>query len=569
MAIAVIDAPYSRDQTNSPIALEHAREKRRLLVVEDSFSEQMRLKAMLTKLDYEVLLATDGQEALAVLDDTPVQLIISDWRMPNLSGIDLCRRIRQTPHYGDPYFILLTGCDTPLDLVAGMDAGADDFIAKPFNSEELRVRLQAGLRVIGLRNELKQRNSALAQTLQKEAEANHRIQQDLNTAAVMQQALLPDGDSPFSQLELATLFKPASVVAGDTYNYFKLDDRHLGFYHLDVAGHGIASAMLSFTLSRLLSPDTLQHELHLPDTAVTPCRPHEVVAALNQRFLHEEFNEHYFTMLYGVLDVTTGKGEFCQAGHPHPLLCRADGTVQRLGGGGFPVAMLTGADYESTPFTLRRGDRLWLYSDGITDCRSEHGKSLGMEQFATLIKQTTQSELRRLPVAVDKILTHWHGAKTLDDDISLLVIGYNAKTKASLHAKPVRLIIPASENGVANATVKAGKYCRQHNLPEAFSFQVEVAVAEVLNNVLEHALPNRANHKIELICHLQDDALVIKAIDDGLPLQTLPGDKRMPACRAESGRGWPIIINWIDEISFNRANDRNHLLMKKRIPLSA
>jgi serine/threonine-protein kinase RsbW len=98
---------------------------------------------------------------------------------------------------------------------------------------------------------------------------------------------------------------------------------------------------------------------------------------------------------------------------------------------------------------------------------------------------------------------------------------------------------------------------------------VEVVVAEVLNNVLEHALPGHAKNKIELICHLQDDQFLIETIDDGLPLQTLPGDKRMPTSWAESGRGWPIVNNWMDEISFNRADDRNHLLMKKHIPASA
>ncbi|MGD8911009.1 MAG: SpoIIE family protein phosphatase, partial [Chromatiales bacterium] len=525
MATAVVERQDDQIESSDLFEKSDSRKSPRLLVVEDSISEQMRLKAMLIKLDYEVVLASDGQEALALLEDTPVQLVISDWRMPKLSGIDLCRRIRNTPEYGDPYFILLTGCDTPFDLVAGMDAGADDFIAKPFNSEELRVRLQAGIRIIGLRNALKQRNQELEQTLHNETQANHRIQQDLNTAAVMQQALLPNGDSPFPQVELATLFKPATVVAGDTYNYFKLDDRHLGFYHLDVAGHGIASAMLSFTLSRLLSPDMLQHELHLPDTPTTPARPHEVVAALNQRFLHDDISEHYFTMIYGVLDVRTGKGEFCQAGHPHPLLCRADGTVQRLGGGGFPVAMLAEAVYDSTPFTLHRGDRLWLYSDGIPDCNNERGKALGMEQFATLIKQTGKSELNRLPAAIKKILAHWHGAAALDDDISLLVIGFNAETNGSTSpVKPIKFNIPASENGVAEATAKAGQYYRRHNLPEALCFQVEVVVAEVLNNILEHALQSRPKGNIELICRLHDGELLIETIDDGLPLQSLPGD---------------------------------------------
>ena len=543
----------------------------RVLIVEDSIAENMRLNAMLTKLGYDVMSATNGQQALGVLDDHSIPLIISDWRMPEMSGIDLCRKVRDDARYGQPYFILLTGCDTHMDLVAGMEAGADDFITKPFKSEELRVRLQAGTRIVGLRDELEQRNVQLEQTLRNEENANRRIQEDLASAAAMQQALLPTGDSPFPQLEIATLFKPATMVAGDTYNYFRLDDDHLGFYHLDVSGHGIASAMLSFTLSRFLSPDALMQRAQTASPGATHpsaqsiAHPHDVVAALNQRFLEDDRCEHYFTMVYGVLNIITGEGELCQAGHPHPLHCHADGTITQVGNGGFPVGMLAEASYESTAFKLHAGERLWLYSDGIPDCSNETGKALGMEQFTSLLQHAGQTPLTRLPAAIEKVLMRWHGEKELDDDISLLAIGRIAQTNQEPAAsKPIKLLIPANAIAVAEATSRVGKYCQQHALPTDVCFQVELIIAEALNNVVEHALDDTPNTKIEFKCCYAGNVLTIEIIDDGKPLNQLPSTKDMPELDAESGRGWPIIYSLADEVNLTREGGRNCLVVKKR-----
>jgi len=410
-------------------------QKERLLIVEDSITEIIRLTSILSKMGYEVVSAKNGRQALEILDRDPIALIISDWRMPELSGIDLCRHLRSDPKYRQPYFILLTGFHSPIDLVAGMDAGADDFISKPFISEELRARLQAGMRIVQLRKELEQQNKQLEKNLRNEEQANQRIQQDLKAAAIMQRDLLPNDESPFLQLELASLFSPAVIVAGDSYNYFPLDDEHLGFYHLDVAGHGIASAMLSFTLSRVLSPDApgknfLTNKVQIPLTTMhksqlTPS--HEVINLLNQNFLDKDNCSHYFTMVYGILNTITGIGEFCQAGHPHPLICRTNGTTETMGNGGFPVGMLAEAVYESTSFQLEKGDRLWLYSDGIPDCSNIKGQPLGLTQLSNVISRAAKASVSHIPDFVDSIIKRWNGDRPLEDDISLLVIGRRAE----------------------------------------------------------------------------------------------------------------------------------------------
>jgi sigma-B regulation protein RsbU (phosphoserine phosphatase) len=329
--------------------------------------------------------------------------------------------------------MLVTGCNTKTDLVAGMDAGADDFITKPYNSEELRVRLQAGARIIKLRKEADERNAQLAETLEHQAETYRMIRRDLDAAARMQRALLPVSVSPFPQLEVDSLFRPAATVAGDSFNFFKLDDEHLAFYHIDVSGHGIASAMLSFTVSRFLTPElgaiTLRSQTPVnaqPDTQTLPGHivpPEAVVSTLNQRFLQKESCEHYFTMVYGILNATTGSGQLCQAGHPHPLIADAKGTVRPLGKGGFPVGMLDQVEYDSITFQLGEGERLFLYSDGITECSREDRTPLTIQRLMALLRRSKGCSLPEGIDFLDKQLKRWHGDAPLEDDISLLAIG--------------------------------------------------------------------------------------------------------------------------------------------------
>ncbi|MFT7128564.1 MAG: sigma-B regulation protein RsbU (phosphoserine phosphatase) [Gammaproteobacteria bacterium] len=424
---AAINKPYSSSPQDITI-----------LIVEDSKSEQIHMQAMLTKFGYHVTTADNGRQALNILKTQKIQLIISDWRMPELTGIDLCRQVRADSSFGHPYIIMVTGRTSKDDLIAGMEAGADDFISKPFNSEELRVRLQAGTRILQLRDAAEQRNMALEQALRREAKTSLLIQRDLEAAARMQQMQLPDNVSPFAQLEIDSLFLPAATVAGDSFNYFPLDDQHLAFYVLDVAGHGIASAMLSFTVSHFLAPgmgiipSPNLRPLKVSSPYKNPSRPfaqpEQVVSDLNQRFIEKEDCTHYFTMIYGILNVNTGKGRLCQAGHPHPLIVSGTGGVRKLGNGGFPVGMLRDASYNSVDFKINEGERLFLYSDGITDSKNGEGVAFSANRLATLLKVSKGRCLPDVINLIDTQLKRWHCDAPLDDDISLLSIGRKSCT---------------------------------------------------------------------------------------------------------------------------------------------
>jgi sigma-B regulation protein RsbU (phosphoserine phosphatase) len=126
--------------------------------------ERTRTVAILLKSGYEVIEASDGDSALQIIKDTRIDIVVSDWRMPIMDGLTLCKKIKtETP--SPPYFIFLTGRDATCDLVAAIDNGSDDFISKPFNNEELRVRIKAGARIVNMQNELKLINKNLRLSL--------------------------------------------------------------------------------------------------------------------------------------------------------------------------------------------------------------------------------------------------------------------------------------------------------------------------------------------------------------------------------------------------------------------
>ncbi|MFO0896590.1 MAG: response regulator [Pirellulales bacterium] len=122
----------------------------KLLIVDDDEISLELLDNLLSRQGYEVLSATNGDQALEILRQGTCRLVISDWEMPGMSGLELCRQVRQAgfPHY--LYMILLTSRDRREDIIEGLSAGADDFITKPYHPEELAVRVRAGQRVLGL-----------------------------------------------------------------------------------------------------------------------------------------------------------------------------------------------------------------------------------------------------------------------------------------------------------------------------------------------------------------------------------------------------------------------------------
>ncbi|MCC6651566.1 MAG: fused response regulator/phosphatase [Candidatus Eisenbacteria bacterium] len=390
----------------------------RILIVDDEPVNRLVLARKLTGWGHEVVQASDGAQAWDIMQREPFRMVITDWMMPEMDGVELTRRIRQSPAGGYTYVLLLTASSGTAALVEGMDAGADDFMVKPFQAEELRARLRAGERVLQLESDLAEHNRRLI-------EANATARRDLEAAAEMQQALLPAAGLDLGTIRPAWKFLPASFVAGDVFNVHAVDERFSTFYLLDVAGHGVPSAMLSFTLSKLLSPslapDGLVKRAVADDRGWELTPPAEVLRELNERFQDDSDALKYFTMIYGVVDAERNVVRLAQAGHPTPLLQRGTELV-RTGDSGFPVGMLPGLDYEEAEFAFAPGDRLFLYSDGVTECAGAAREQFKLERLEECVRAGRDGSLQAVVEDIEARLRRWRGEGGFEDDVTLLAL---------------------------------------------------------------------------------------------------------------------------------------------------
>ncbi|WP_051252856.1 PP2C family protein-serine/threonine phosphatase [Ferrimonas kyonanensis] len=396
----------------------------KLLIVEDAMDVRMVLAAALRRFGYEVHQAADGAEGLAILkNDTSIQLVISDWSMPVMDGFELCRRLKQEQQVERfVYFIMFSSNDDEERIIAGLEVGADDFIAKQAPKAELNARIRAGGRLIDLHNELQRKQEKLEK-------AYASIENDVMLAAEMHHKLLPTVKE-LPGVQFSWLATSSAFLGGDMFDYRRLDEHHISFYLLDVSGHGLPSALLSFTLKHVMSPSQKGFSVmkrHLPQPPFYEIvDPAEVVATLNDRFQSQGDNSQYFTMVNAVLNVQTGLLKLCQAGHPGPLHQTSSEVIEHTQNG-FPVGMLPDLEYSSYEVQLAPGDRIYLYSDGVTECFNATKEEFGVSRFIQSLQQQRDSSMDTQLQSLKTQLDRWNVGPDFDDDVSILAIEWQGQ----------------------------------------------------------------------------------------------------------------------------------------------
>ncbi len=395
-----------------------------VLVVDDSRAQRHILTVQLRRWGYRVTECEGAAEALVLCSGADVDIIISDWMMPGMTGLEFCGAFRALGRESYGYFVLLTSKSEKTEIADGLEAGADDFLTKPVASSELRARLRAGERMLAMQAEVLAKNKVIVSTLMELQKLYDSLDRDLIEARKLQQTLVRDRVRDYGWGQAALLLRNSGRVGGDLVGSFRVDDRRIAIYSIDVSGHGVASAMMTARLAGFLTGSSPEQNLAYGRDLVgrQALLPPEAVAERFNRLMLEEIQaEQYFTMVFAVMDQGTGILSLVQAGHPHPMLVRPSGEVLRLGDGGLPIGLIPGATYDRVDVALRPGDRVVLVSDGFTECPLPDGTDFGEEGLTQSLQKSAHLSGIDLLEALVWDLTHASGNDAFPDDVSGVV----------------------------------------------------------------------------------------------------------------------------------------------------
>jgi sigma-B regulation protein RsbU (phosphoserine phosphatase) len=375
----------------------------RILVIDDDGAIQTFLRRALQK-EYEIFVASDGEEGLERAGQLKPAMIICDWMMPGIDGLEVCRQIKINPQLSTTFFILITSLGSVEDRVKGLDAGADDFLCKPIEINELRARVRAGMRLHQLSHDLRAQKQLL--------------EMELAEAAEYVRSLLPE---PLISPELSIDFRflPSRQLGGDGFDYYWLDHDHLVLYLLDVAGHGLRAALPSLSVINLLRSRGLSQ--------VNYYQPNQVLQGLNQVFQISPRNDKYFTIWYGIYNRKQRQLTYASAGHPPAILLsqNSGGKIMetRLKAPGFPIGMFPEAEYVNQVHSLSFPSCLYLFSDGIYEIECPDGKVWGLENFIRSLRDYHYNSAENLDHFIRKIKAlQFQGS--FDDDLSIMQVNF-------------------------------------------------------------------------------------------------------------------------------------------------
>ena len=388
------------------------REPTRILIADDQEIVRFKLQSDLQKWGHEVTAAEDGEQAWELFQNGRFSIVITDWMMPGLSGLELVQMIRAAEREDYVYVIMLTARAEKQDIVAGMGAGADDFLAKPFHRDELQVRVRAGIRITNLNRELN--------------ESNRRLQHIQEAASQAQRLFLPAARPVIPGFHLAWEYSRSGRLGGDFFNAVPLDDDHVGFFVIDVPGGGLPALLTVTTLSRLVSaasdPASILVDRAADGSVARIREPRAVARELNRRLGAQEVKQP-LTLAYGVLDLRTREFVFTSAGHPPLLHHRAGASPRLVDVDGFPLGMAPDSlDFDQLTIGLNVGDRLFIYSDGLPDSMNPDGEVFGAARLLESVGRLGKQPLAPLLRSLMEELQAWRGDAGQDEDVSLLAL---------------------------------------------------------------------------------------------------------------------------------------------------
>jgi len=372
--------------------------KSRILVVEDHPASLRMLSRMLAK-QYEVVPASSGNEAISLAREKSPDLVLLDIEMPGMDGFQTFEVLKTGLLPPAVPVIFLTAREDSQSREKGLQAGAVDYITKPYDSQELSIKVKNHLALYEARKEIEARNRIMAR--------------EMEMASQLQNSLLPQEFPPCGCVDFFVVYKPVSEAGGDFYDATELTEESMGFAQVDVSGHGVSAAMIG-----------AMFKMAFQSFAKSTPSPARLMGIMNDSLFRVLPDSDFLTVFYGVLHTKTLELVFTNAGHPKPLLYRQDsGSVDELEDGGPLMGAFPGMEYDEGSIVLKLGDRLLIFTDGVTEAArcSDNNQFYGDDRLReTFLKSCEMEPSSALPYMMND-LEEFREGSTFDDDVTMML----------------------------------------------------------------------------------------------------------------------------------------------------
>jgi serine phosphatase RsbU (regulator of sigma subunit) len=371
------------------------REPPLILIVDDNPANveifQMRLLAN----DYDIITATDGEMGLAMAREKHPDLILLDIMMPKMDGLEVCRRLKGDPSLPFMPIILVTAKSESRDVVAGLEAGGDEYLTKPVDHAALVARVKSMLRIKLLHD------TVLKQSTQ--------LKKQLKTATKIQSLFWPEIPELKAGGHIWAVSVPATYVGGDLYDVIPLPDESLLAYVADVSDKGVPAALIMAALSTTIrSESQTQNEID------------ELLASINNSLYNLISEEGFFaTIVIVKYWPASGKMQLALGGHLQPLWIVEDGIGNMPQLSGISLGIMPDAHFEKKEITLSPGESILLFTDGLIEAENEGKELFGNERLIRYIKDKKGKHIGK--GLLDEI-RKWRGNAIINDDLTLLEI---------------------------------------------------------------------------------------------------------------------------------------------------
>jgi serine phosphatase RsbU (regulator of sigma subunit) len=379
-----------------------------ILVVDDAAANLHVLIGMLKDRGYKARPVTSGKLALLAARRDPPDLILLDINMPEMNGYEVCQSLKSDEQLRDIPIIFISALSESMDKVKAFTIGGVDYITKPFQMEVLHARVETHLKIRRLQIELQEYSHRLLL-------AHERLKLDLELAREVQRGFLPLQLPQVSGYEFFAHYEPAAEVGGDYYDFIVLPQHRLAILLGDVAGKGVAAALLMAKLSA-----------DARFCIMTEASPAAAATRLNSLMIHSGISDRFVSLLAAILDPTTHTVTLANAGHPSPLVYRrATCTVEEVTNTeatGLPIGIVDGFVYTSCQVSLQPGDCLLAFTDGVTEAMDVNNVQFQAQGICAAVQGAAYSP-RALGERVVKVVKEFAAGGVQHDDIALVGFG--------------------------------------------------------------------------------------------------------------------------------------------------